>query len=96
MSIELYDLIENFVGNNDDVDEVLEALCENWDVPERLYDLYPDTVKEIVFDNLTVDAVLEHEITEVGASDVLQYLFENHKDEFIEFITYNEISMKVD
>jgi len=93
MSIELYDLIEKFVGNNNDVDEVLDALCEDWEVQSRLYDLYPDDMKKAVFDNMCVEDVLEYEILEVGPELIFEYMLENHGNEFKQFIEDNKESL---
>lgn len=95
MSIETHDLVEYIVNNNNDVDEVLEALCVDWEVQSRLYDLYPEDMKEAVFDNMNTDEVLEYEVSEVGVELILEYFLENHIKELKKFIEDSKTIMEL-
>lgn len=82
MSIELYELIDKIVGNNNDVDEILEAMDKDWHVPDRLYEINPDGMTETVFENMTVDEITEQAIESGSITEVLEYIISNYRTDF--------------
>jgi len=82
MSFEWDELIERLVTDNNDVNEILEALDRNWNVAEQLHEVNGDSMQEVVFDNMTSDEVVEEVISRDSATVILNYLKYNYSEIF--------------
>lgn len=87
MSIEIEDIIEFLVGDNNDVDEVLRAMDENWCVAERLHYINEESVEDVVFDEMPMEEMVDKLIETNSVEDLLDHMEVNHKKEFYEFIS---------
>jgi len=86
MSFEWDELIERLVTDNNDVNEILEALDKDWNVAERLHKINEDSMEEVVFDNMTMGDVINHMIDENSVEDILNYIEASYSKKFHQFI----------